>query len=127
MTRRSRLATSKRWSHELQSFDGRSGWPPGGLPAGAQLALLRPGAVLYNPANWWHEVASFDGRPEAATGRRGAAGATAASVSFRFYEHKDKHSPVVDGESGREFAAEHCEFVVRGGARHLCCWVLVWG
>ena len=33
--------------------------PAGGwreMPANTQLAVIPPGAVLFNPAFWWHEI-----------------------------------------------------------------------
>jgi hypothetical protein len=69
------------------------------MPAGAQLAHVPPGAVLFNPANWWHEVAAVrDVHPGG-----GGAAALNLSVSFRFYELP------AGPFAGREYAAERCE------------------
>ena len=98
MTRRSQLANEPRWNHDLSKFDGGlTGWKR--LPRGVQLAVVPPGAVLFNPAFWWHEVASIQ---EQSVGT-----ASQLSVSFRFYELP------AGPFDGREYAAEKCEGRIR--------------
>ena len=99
MVRRSQLATSPRWSPDLQRFDGSlPGWE--GMPTDTQLAVIPPGAVLYNPAAWWHEIASVDDAHHANANEQ-----SPLSVSFRFYE-------IPEGCENHEFCSKNEKFCI---------------